>query len=284
MNGSLLGVLGAALVLASGLPWLYLMQRSRIPTDLRAFVAASAVAAMLGVAAFAMGTEGLGSVAAAVATVGGLAFLALRAGSGQARLTPTVAVGKPMLELTAHDDTGAPFDLARLRGTPYLFKFFRGHWCPYCVAELRRWELEIRPALDAEGVAIVTVCADTPEHIRAGRGKHGLRAVVLPDPDLAITDRFNLRNPKNFVPKPPAVIRPLPIPTTILVDAAGIVRWIDQATDYMQRSDPGRVLAAVREMLEPGECPQRIGRSIPHGGRSARRSGASRDPESAPVR
>lgn len=92
------------------------------------------------------------------------------------------------------------------------------------------------------------MCADTAEQIRKGRSKHGLRATMIPDPDLVVTDRFNLRNPKNFAPKP-GVIIPLPIPTTILVDAEGVVRWIDQATDYQQRSDPDRVGAAIRQAL-----------------------------------
>ncbi len=93
---------------------------------------------------------------------------------------------------------------------------------------------------------MVTICADTPDEIRAGRSKHGLHAVMLADPDLAVTDRYNLRNPKNFAPKPRMII-PLPIPTTILVDARGVVRWIDQATDYQMRTHPDRVLGAVRE-------------------------------------
>jgi peroxiredoxin len=109
---------------------------------------------------------------------------------------------------------------------------------------LRRWE-ELRADLDARGIVIVTVCSDTREQIRKGRTKHGLRAVMLADPELAITDRFGLRNPRNFAPKPGLIV-PLPIPTTILVDAGGIVRWIDRSTDYQVRSDPERVRAAIR--------------------------------------
>jgi hypothetical protein len=71
---------------------------------------------------------------------------------------------------------------------------------------------------------------------------------MVPDPTLAITDRYNLRSPRNFAPKPGVVI-PLPIPTTILVDASGTVRWIDQATDYVRRSDPERVLAVIGAIL-----------------------------------
>ena len=269
MNGTVLGVCAAVVLLGFGISWLRRMQRGQIPADMRAYLAASGAAALLGAVALVLGAGVLGGLAAAVSVLGGLAFLALYAASGQARLTPAVAVGRPVLDFVARDDAGQPFDLARLRGTPFLLKFFRGHWCPYCVAELRRWE-EMRPELDARGVAIVTVCADTAEQIRRGRGKHGLAAVMLPDPNLAITDRYNLRNPKNFAPKPGLII-PLPIPTTILVDADGVVRWIDQATDYMHRSEPARVLAAIRAALDSSAGGRRAGQraGYPAGDRQA---------------
>ncbi len=95
---------------------------------------------------------------------------------------------------------------------------------------------------------IVTLCTDSPAKLRAGRAKHGLKAVMLSDESLAVTDLYNLRNPKSLAPAKDGgvpTIRPLPIPTTILVDAEGIVRWIDQSTDYMERSDPERVRAAL---------------------------------------
>jgi peroxiredoxin len=115
---------------------------------------------------------------------------------------------------------------------------------------LRRWE-ELRPELDALGVAVVTLCVDSPAQIRAGRGKHGLRAAMLSDEELAVTDRYGLRNPRNFAPGKGGgapTVRALPIPTTILVDAQRIVRWIDQSTDYQVRSDPERVRAALRTL------------------------------------
>ena len=110
---------------------------------------------------------------------------------------------------------------------------------------MRRWE-ELRPELDARGVAIVAVSTDTPEEIRRGRGKHGCRATLLSDADLRVTDLYGLRNPTNVTPKG---LRGMPIPTTFLVDAAGTVRWIDQAENYQVRSAPDRVLAALREAL-----------------------------------
>jgi peroxiredoxin len=247
VSGAFLGLAGAAIVLGSGVWWLRLMTQVRIPKDLTAFLVANGTGALLGVGALVLGAGAAGGTAAGLAIVGGLMFLGLVAASGQAKVTPAVAVGGSVVDFVATDDEERPFALGSLRGTPFLLKFFRGHWCPYCVAELRRWE-ELRPELDARGIAIVTVCADTAAQIRKGRAKHGLRAVMVPDPDLAITDRYNLRNPKGLALKS-GVIVPLPIPTTILVDAAGTVRWMDQSTDYLRRSDPGRVLDAIRATL-----------------------------------
>ena len=114
---------------------------------------------------------------------------------------------------------------------------------------MRRWE-DLRPQLDARGIELVTICTDTPEEIRKQRKKHGARAVMLSDPELEVTNRYNLRNERNVSPKG---ISPLPIPTTFLVDAQGIVRWIDQAEDYQVRSQPDRVLQAIEEGL--GQAP-----------------------------
>ena len=94
----------------------------------------------------------------------------------------------------------------------------------------------------------MAVSSDTVERTAGGMSKHGLHAVMLSDPDLAVTDRYNLRNPRNFALKS-GIIVPLAIPTTFLVDGAGVVRWIDQADDYQKRSDPERVLAAIRATL-----------------------------------
>ena len=104
---------------------------------------------------------------------------------------------------------------------------------------MRRWE-ELRSELDKYDVQIVTLCTDAPEKIREGKKKHGSQAVMLSDRDLSVTRRYGLENTAPKV-KPPGVPG-LPIPTTILADRDGIVRWIDQADDYRVRSRPQRIV------------------------------------------
>ena len=92
---------------------------------------------------------------------------------------------------------------------------------------------------------VLAISTDTPEQIAKGRAKHGLDGVFIADPELAVTDRFGLRN-QNIAARPRG-LPGLPIPTTLMVDAQGRVRWKDQSSDYMQRSDPEYVRDALRQ-------------------------------------
>ncbi len=111
---------------------------------------------------------------------------------------------------------------------------------------MRRWE-ELRPELDARGVRIVTICTDTPAKILAGHAKHGLQATMLSDRTLSVTRLYGLEN--QAIHSGPPGVPGLPVPTTLLADADGTVRWMDQSENYQRRSDPEIVSAALRQHL-----------------------------------
>ena len=91
---------------------------------------------------------------------------------------------------------------------------------------------------------MVTVCADSPEELREGKGKHGLEAIMLSDKALIATDALGLRN--SGAKSAP---RPVPVPTSVLVNALGVVLWIDQSEHYTDRSDREFVLSALKKHL-----------------------------------
>ena len=126
--GSVLGWLAFGVLAGTFGFWFHRMRQVRT-ADVRArVIGLMAVSLVLAVGAFASGT-GLGSgIAAGFALVASGLFLALQLQAGQAANTPAVAVGGPILDFTAPDDSGETFDLATLRGRPFLLKFFRGHW------------------------------------------------------------------------------------------------------------------------------------------------------------
>lgn len=227
--------------------WVHAMKRVKMRKRLPMLNSLAAAATIVGIAAFTLEPGIFGGILAGLSILVGAGFLVLGIFlSALSKQTPAVKVGAPLIFFTAPDENGEPFDIASLRGRPILLKFFRGHWCPYCMAELRRWS-ELKSELDARGVQLVTICADTPEKIREGKHKHGLKAVMLSDPDLEVTRLYNLENKTRLLK--PSGIRRLPIPTTILADSDAIVRWIDLADDYRVRSQPDRVLRALREGL-----------------------------------
>lgn len=87
---------------------------------------------------------------------------------------------------------------------------------------------------------------------------------LLADPELEVIRRLGLVHEKAVVSSAPIFrlfglpigipsrIEAMAIPTTVLVDEAGIVRWIDQADDSRIRSDADRVEAALREVFDTG--------------------------------
>jgi len=71
---------------------------------------------------------------------------------------------------------------------------------------------------------------------------------MLADREVALITRLGIRN-QGFHSGIPGQAKSLPIPTTVLIDAQGIVRWIDQHENYQSRSDPAIVMAAVEANL-----------------------------------
>jgi len=116
--------------------------------------------------------------------------------------------------------------------------------------------------LDDHGVELVALSKDSVADAVRHRTRDGLeKTTLLSDPGLEVirayglehhralefsTGRFTLFGmPLALVPSYEAMA----IPTTLLIDEEGIVRWIDQADDYRLRSDGERVMGAVKRVF-----------------------------------
>ncbi len=62
---------------------------------------------------------------------------------------------------------------------------------------------------------------------------------LLSDPDHAVIDRYGLFNPNE------SRRRPVPHPTTLVIDMEGVVRWKFVEIDYKIRPELADILAAV---------------------------------------
>jgi peroxiredoxin len=161
---------------------------------------------------------------------------------------PAVAVGDAASDFALSDSERMTRRLSDHAGHWVVLKFYRGYWCPYCVRDLHEWE-KMLDDLAARQTRLIAVSPDRLDELHEFKRKTGLRMTLLADPDNRVIRRYNLQN-RNFTPRR-GPFRELVIPTTILIDDHGIVRWLDQASDFRIRRPAAEIMARINGFL-PG--------------------------------
>jgi peroxiredoxin len=95
---------------------------------------------------------------------------------------------------------------------------------------------------NALGVQILGISTDPPEKAREVAAKVKTPFPILADDKGLVMEAFGTRNPESE--------EPLNVPTLVLIDRAGVVRWIHQAEDYKVRAPVASVLEAIRELQQ----------------------------------
>jgi len=170
-----------------------------------------------------------------------------------------VVPGSVMPDGELLDVDGASTSLARLRaGRPTVVVFYRGAWCPYCNIALRTYQAELVPALAERGFELIAVSPQKPDGSLTAAQSNGLTYSVASDPGNQIATALGILTE----PSPDSIAaqaklgldltevnadggRSLPMPTVVVIDAAGIIRWIDVHPNYGSRSEVPAILAAV---------------------------------------
>ena len=161
------------------------------------------------------------------------------------------------------DVHGAPTSLARLRGgTPAVLVFYRGAWCPYCNLALRTYQAELLPALADRGVTLIAVSPQTPDGSLSAAESNGLTYAVASDPgnqlaaalgilsepsDDALAAQVSLGLDLTEVNADGGTT--LPMPTVVVLDESGVIRWIDVHPNYTDRSEVSNILTAVDDAV-----------------------------------
>lgn len=151
-------------------------------------------------------------------------------------------VGEPLPGFELETADGDRIDTSGLDGRPAVLVFYRGSWCTLCVAQIK--ELAAAWRAVSRDATLWFISNQGAAQTRAIAQQFDLPGAFLHDVDGAATRTLGLHAPGAT----PAGLELLgfptdaAVPTVLVVDANGIVRYIDVADNYRLRPDPDAYL------------------------------------------
>jgi len=158
---------------------------------------------------------------------------------------------------------GQPATLAEtLSGKPAVIVFYRGGWCPYCSIALRTYQAQLVPPLAERGISLIAISPQAPDGSLSTKEAKELTFTVLSDPGNQIAGQLGILTAPSDGARAAQLqlgldltqvnadgTTGLPMPTVVIADADGVIRWIDVHRDYTTGTEPGQVLQAVTQTI-----------------------------------
>jgi peroxiredoxin len=177
-------------------------------------------------------------------------------------LENAIKPGDPMPPFLLPNTAGQLVDSATLlsRG-PLIVTFYRGGWCPYCMATLEALE-RLRASFECLGASLVALSPDTGGRGAQIRRRHNLQFEILTDVDSTVAFQFGvmIRLPARYrqlMSSKSVEARDwhgnpswfIPLPSTFVVASNGAIVHTEVHVDFTNRTEPlslPRVLSDLR--------------------------------------
>lgn len=150
-----------------------------------------------------------------------------------------LAVGRPLPAFTLEDASGDPVTSASFAGAPNLFLFFRGNWCPLCMAQIRE-VADAYKRLAGLGVKVILVSPQPHDQTAKLAAKFDVPFHFLVDKGLQAARKLDIFAEGGT----PAGIDAMGygedtvLPTVIATDASGKIIFLDETDNYRVRPEP----------------------------------------------
>lgn len=239
--GAVTGWWGVALV-AGGQFLLFALIGLKLSRTLNA-----APALFVGAAGVALSfTDGAGSVV--LATLAFALLLSYVFWYSKNGRTPSEAltVGSTLPELAFTDLDGSPVSSSSWAGGPTLLLFYRGTWCPLCNVQVRELAEGYREIAEL-GARVVLVSPQPAAESAKMAARFDAPMTFLVDEGNAAARLLGLQHPGGapigIAPETESVL-----PTAVVLDGAGVVRFAHETDNYRFRPDPAQFIGVLREL------------------------------------
>lgn len=159
-----------------------------------------------------------------------------------------LAVGATLPRFVARDLHQQPVRTEQLTDRPAIWLFYRGNWCPLCMAQIKELA-ERHQEFAALGVRVVLISPQPLAHTATLAGKHAVGFDFLVDEGnsaarlLGIDDPFGVPMGMQMLGYASETV----LPTVIITDPQGRVVWTDQTENYRVRPEPATCLEVLRQ-------------------------------------
>jgi peroxiredoxin len=157
-----------------------------------------------------------------------------------------LSVGGVLPDFELRDSAGELFNSDSLAGAPAVVMFYRGNWCPFCVAQIAEI-VDRYKDLEALGVNIVMISSQSDINSQNLARKFDVPITFLVDKDNQLAERLDIAA-NNVVPigLPGDYVADAAMPTLIVANASGTIVFSDQTDNYRVRPEPDVFLAILR--------------------------------------
>lgn len=155
-------------------------------------------------------------------------------------------VGKKLPSFELGKPDGAIFRSAELEGSPAVLVFYRGNWCPFCVAQVR--EIASRyPDFEKLDAALVFISPQPASRSQALAARFGQAMHFLVDESNQLAEQLGIAI-RNGVPVglPGTNAADTVMPTVIAINGRGTIVYADQTDNYRIRPEPDVFLSILR--------------------------------------
>lgn len=168
-------------------------------------------------------------------------------------------VGDLMPDGDLLDVKGNTTTLAQAReGRPAVVVFYRGAWCPYCNLTLKAYQTQLVPGLTDRNISLIAVSPQKPDGSLTSQEANELTFTVLSDPGNQIAGKLGIQIGQSEAARAAQLslgldvasgnadgTDALPMPTVVIVDAEGMIQWMDAQPDYTKRTEVDQILAVI---------------------------------------
>ena len=148
-----------------------------------------------------------------------------------------LAVGKVLPEFTIPTSGAGSLNSKDLLGRHSLFIFYRGNWCPLCVAQIEE-VAELYQQLSTTGVDIFLVSPQSSSDTEQLAKKFAVPMTFCIDQNLALTRQLDLLHEGGKPAGTPGGSEDTVMPTVLIADGDNRVIWSDQTDNYRVRPEP----------------------------------------------